>query len=360
VNENNVLIGRCPVTDRYRTGFIVVALCLLPCPSVAEDAEVFELVPGLLRIEELSEEGSFEEAMQLGEALLRPNSFASWRRDLEQEGSWFLAPALKAVDPALDLVGANGHGAPERAAIHYARGVVQLLGEDAGAAKGEFSSARSLSGAGRLRLDSGYNLGTLVLHQGEEAFAEIPEVSGNPGLPPGQAQVQQGAPPTDAPEEDPLEKARGLYLEAKDLLVQRLRLDWRDPDTRANLELAQRRLQQLDEIEKQREEQQQEQEQEQDQEEPEDSEPKDDQEGDQEDQQDPGEQEEEPKEGEQEEQSEPEEQGEEQQQAQPEERYLTQEEVQRLLDMLKEYEEKGEEVRERLHQKRQRRTERDW
>jgi len=46
---------------------------------------------------------------------------------------------------------------------------------------------------------------------------------------------------------------------AKEHLVERLRADWRDEDTRANLEWIQRRLAELEEIERQREEQQQEQ-----------------------------------------------------------------------------------------------------
>jgi len=317
-------------------------------------------------MKELSEEGNTEEALRIGEALLRPDSFASWRRDLELEGSRVIEPALELAGPALSLFGLTGDDPGRRAAVHYARGVVQLLEEDRDAARTEFGSSTTLAGGGELRLDASYNLGTTVLLQGEEAFANIPEVAGLSGAPPMQPSVPHGAqlpgtPPGGpaAEEEDPLEKARALYLEAKDLLVERLRLDWRDEDTRANVELAMRRLRQLDEIEQQREEQQQEQEQ-QEQEQSDDS--------DQQKQGDQANQENDPQEGEQEqpEEQEPPDPSEEpseeesQQKGQPEERTLTEEEVQRLLNMLQEYEEQGKEALEQRRQGRRRRTERDW
>lgn len=339
-----------------RPEIIAGIVCLLPLLLSAEEPEPLKLGSGLTRMKELSEEGNTEEALRIGEVLLRPDAFASWRRDLELGDSKVIAPALELAEPALELFGLTGHDPGRRAAVHYARGVVQLLEEDRDAARTEFGSSTTLAGGGELRFDASYNLGTTVLLQGEEAFANIPEVAGLSGAPPMQPSVAQGTTPPAEEEEDPLEKARALYLEAKDLLVERLRLDWRDEDTRANIELVMRRLRQLDEIEQQREQEQQEQEQ-QDQEQSDESEPQD--QGDQEKQEN---QENDPQEGEQEQQDPSEQQGEEesQQEGQPQERTLTEEEVQRLLNMLQEYEEQGKEALEQRRQGRQRRTERDW
>src|SRR5690606_24191728 len=126
-----------------------------------------------------------------------------------------------------------------------------------------FESARLLAGPGALRLDATYDLGSLFLAAGEEQRAKLPEISGQPAQPPPPPPVAApgGAAPQAPP--DPLQLARAAYLAARERLVERLRMDWRDPDTQANVELVQRRLRELDEIERQREQEKKEQEQQQ-------------------------------------------------------------------------------------------------
>jgi len=153
----------------------------------------------------------------------------------------------------------------ERASAHYALGViVATRAQDdpeeseplRAAAREAFSAARALAGPGELRADAIYDLGVLELLHAEAVRATIPEISGQPPAPiPAQA---PSATPDGAPPSDPLAQARTLYGAAKTWLVERLRLDWRDEDTRANLELIQRRLHELDALEEQRQEQQQE------------------------------------------------------------------------------------------------------
>lgn len=310
----------------------------------------------------------------------------------------------------------------ERARAHYALGVISAVRAAASKPGAEdeqpaqcwqisaeaFAAARALAGPGELRLDATYDLGCLALLQAEDARARIPEVSGAASsAPPLSGQPgsgQAGAPPgaAPAPETDPLEEARALYLEGKTWFLERLRADWRDPDTRANLEWIQRRLHELEEIEKQRqqEEQQGDRDQEQQQGEQQPGDPQEEQqEGEPEEQEDregePGQEEQEPggsqDPGEDEKQEEPpadqppppgesqQEQprtgeepagGEEQTPAQaaepqegepaPSERVLTREEVLRLLDKLAELEEQGKKLEALLRAKRRTPTERDW
>jgi hypothetical protein len=110
-------------------------------------------------------------------------------------------------------------------------------------------------GASELRLSSMYNLGSLALEQGEEWYHKLPEVSGKPAAPapPPPTAAVQGQPPGP----DPLAEARKSYLAARERFVERLRAQWNDADTRADVELVQRRLKRLDEIEKKRKEEQQ-------------------------------------------------------------------------------------------------------
>lgn len=352
--------------DRGWRALPAAALALVPLLCAADEPESLALAPGLERMEELSAKGETEEALAIGEALLRPDAFTSWRRDLELEGSTVIAPALDLAEPVLEWLGLTGRTAEQRAAVHYALGVALLAAEDPAKAKEAFGEARALAGRGGLRLDSAYNLGTVVLEEGEEAFARIPEVAAArgqaPPQPPSAPAVPAGPPgpggaaPAAEPE-DPLQVARALYLEAKELLVDRLRLDWRDPDTRANVELVMRRLRQLDELQRQREQQKQDQQQ-QDQDQDQDQGKPEDQQG-QQDQQKPEDQK-----GEEEKQDQqpPDQQRGEQddQEGEVQERYLTEEEVQRLLDMLERYEEEGKQVLEQRLQGQRRSTKRDW
>lgn len=305
---------------------------------------------------------------------------------------------------------------PERARAHFALGVVaatRALEEkpddpeqaeaQCTAAREAFSAARALAGPGELRADATYDLGALELLHAEAVRATIPEISGQPPaqtMPIPQPGAAPGAAPTAPPAApaDPLAEARKLYGAAKTWLLERLRLDWQDEDTRANLELIQRRLHQLDEIEKQREQQKQEQkDQNQDQEnkdKKQDQDQKDKDEKDQsdksQDQQDPqdgkeGDQNEEKKkpEGEQppeKDQPQPDEKqpGEEEQQpegqegeqppedgtqpppAQPEERVLTREQVMQLLDKLADLEKQQKALEAALRAKRRAAAKRDW
>jgi len=156
----------------------------------------------------------------------------------------------------------------ERAKAHFSLGLLYATRARANPEEGdplreksrdEFSAARALAGPGDLRADATYDLGALELFHAESVRAKIPELGGqtlapnSPSAPPG----IPGLPPPAAA--DPLKDARALYEAARGWFVERLRLSWQDEDTRANLELIQRRLHELDELEKKREEQKQEQ-----------------------------------------------------------------------------------------------------
>jgi len=248
----------------------------------------------------------------------------------------------------------------ERALVTHARGVLEMQAGELLAAASFLEQARAQAGPGVIRLDSTYDLGVMYLEEGERHRAQIPEFSGGAPAP---APLPGGA--EEAP--DPLESARANYLKARDWFVERLILDWRDADTRANVELTQRRLRELDELERQRQEQE-----DQEQQEPKDGQEP--QEGDEEgeessdDEQDPGEDSEENAEGEREPQEpgegedppEEEPQTDEDDEADPQEIHLTQEEMQRLLDALREIEEEGAEVQDALRRIGRQDVARDW
>ncbi len=359
-----------------------LAPVVLPAPEAGFKSE-------LERVEALCEAGEFEESLAASEALLRASWLDEWRRELELDGSWLLAPLLDIADPWLDRFDFGGASANERAAAYYARGLVlhrrelelPASAEEAAQAPDEtprasFERAIALAAETGIRADASYNIGTLALLAGEAWRQQIPEISGQAAAP------AMGAPHAAGAEEeapDPLEEARKAYLEAKALLSVRLQLDWRDPDTRANMELVLRRLKELDEIEKQREEQedeQQDQQDQQDEQKPEDSDQdkdkdqEQDQEQDGEDAEEPqAPEDEEPKdEPEQDEPQEPESEpeppepseSEAEPQEQQQEQFLTREEVQRLLDKLKAHEEEGEEQRAKQRRAGRRKTRRDW
>ena len=248
----------------------------------------------------------------------------------------------------------------ERALIPHARGVLEMQAGEQALAAAALEEARAQAGPGMIRLYSTYDLGVLYLEEGERFRALIPELSGGA---PGPSPI-----PADAEEApDPLEEARKHYLKAREWFVERLVLDWRDADTRANAELVQRRLRELDEIVREREEQQQDQEQQEPREgeEPQES----DEEGEEssEDEQEPGEEspenaegEREPEEPEGEDEPEEEQEDEEAEEAEAQEVHLTQEEMQRLLEALREIEEEGEEVQEALRRIGRQNVDRDW
>jgi Ca-activated chloride channel family protein len=350
-------------------GALCVALAL-----AAGDGGVAQLEDGLARMRQLAEGEDPAGALALGEELLAPGEFSRWRREQELAESRFLVPLLDFADPALDLLRLSGLQREERAHVHFALGVTSLLAQDAKGAIAEFERAHARAGAGELRLDAAYNLGTLALLSGEAWRAQIPELGGTPPAPSQAPAPAPGAGAADVEPEppDPLAEAKAAYLAALEHFSGRLRLDWGDADTRANTELCLRRLRELEQVEQQREQQQQQQQQDQQQQDQEqqDQEQQDQQQQDQQQQdhqqdqqqqdgaekpQEPQEQEPKPDEQPQEEQP-----GEEPQESEPQEVYLTKEEVQRLLDRLQQYEEQGEELRERQRAQRRLPTARDW
>jgi hypothetical protein len=358
-------------------------------PELAfSDRFALNLPDGLAKIEELTLQEDYEGAKQAGIALLAMRSFDAWRGALDlADDSWW-NPVIDKVEPLAEYFKLS-FSRTEKAHLQYTLGVVALAEEDAKTAKRKFETTTAKAGPGTLRAAASYNISTLALFSGEAWRAQMPEFGGQPPAPGPVAPPAPGAPPADPKEPpDPLEEARAAYLAAKAGYIQRLRLDWNDADTRANMELVMRRLRELDEIERQREEEEQEeQNDENEDEESEDSEsekddkekqdpsedqsesdPSDDQENsDQDEEQQPENPEpEEPSEEDQEQDpSEEEQEGEDQQEAEEQpsepqqEVFLTKEEVQRLLDRLKEHEEQGQELRERKRRAK-RPTARDW
>lgn len=245
-----------------------------------------------------------------------------------------------------------------------------------------FHKARGLVGSQPLGLDAIYDAGTYRLHGAEELRLAIPELREKLGLqplPPAGPQASPAGPSipapgaTPAPQEqpDPIAVARQAYLGARTDLIDRWHCDARDRDTRANLELVQRRLRELDELEKQREEQQQdEQQQNQDDQQKDKQDPGQEQQQ-QDQQQDPQDQqdqqgEEQPKQDQEQQQPKPDDQeSKDQKQAQPDpkdmrEEKLSPEEVMRLLDQLQKIEEQAEQVRAQMRERRRVPVKKDW
>jgi len=329
------------------------------------------LAPGILQVREFAEQGDVTAARVLADMLIAPRGVAGLRLAWWNEGGAFVRGLLDATSSWTEPLGWNGRPFAERARISLERGLVSLAPEERGMAERDFGRALALAPAGELRAHASYDLALLPLLEGEDWRAQIPELGGTPPQPvPGAAPVPEEEPP------DPLEMARGAYLEARARFIERLKLDWRDADTQANVELIQRRLRELDQIEQQREEQQQEQDQQHEGEENQDQEQDSDQQ-DQEDQQDPEDGEQEPQDGEDgedgEDQQEPEQppegdesqeesqdQQNEPQDAEPQEVHLSQEELQRLLNRLAEHEKEAEALKELRHQRGSKGVDKDW
>ncbi|MAF65928.1 MAG: hypothetical protein CMJ84_09775 [Planctomycetes bacterium] len=347
----------------------LLALPLLFVRAGDVGGETPDLAEGLARIERWTEAGEFEKATALADELLSPTAFERWRTSLEEQGSRVLAPAVDFCAPVLEQLGLCALPEPVRGELFFARGLVRLEAQDAGGAQRGFGLARSLGGRGSLRLAATYDLGVTAFLQGEQWRARILE---QPAARPG---LIGEPPPVDGEQPDLLAEAREAYLRARGHLVERLRADWRDADTRANVELVQRRLRWLEEQQRRREEQQQQQ-----QDSEEDSEEESEGEEQEGEPSEGGEQQAENGEGDEdsrgetgqegeehpeeepsaEEDEETEGDGEEAGSADPQEIYLTREEGQRMLDKLAEHEEQGEEVKARLYQNRRQRVERDW
>ena len=287
------------------------------------------------------------------------------------------AAAVEAATALLESPGFAAAPERDRAEILYTIGVARQRAEARREAIEAFLRARDLAGPGELRLDATYNVAALLLLEAEDVRAQIPEVSGAAPAPPAPPPPSGGAPQADAAP-DPLEVALAAYRGARTAHLDRLRLDAAHEDTRANLELIQRRLRELEEIREQREQQQEQEQSEEsgDEENPEgqeseDSESQDQdqgQEGEEGEKQDPSEPED-PEESEQpedssEEQAPPEE-GEQEQEPQPspaseEEQMMSREEIQRLLDRLAEIEEEARNVQQALTRRNRVPVEKDW
>ncbi|HVS08377.1 MAG TPA: hypothetical protein VMS76_00790 [Planctomycetota bacterium] len=329
-------------------GFLLLALqAAAPAQAPREALETGEAhagsVPDTLRvIRDRSEDEQHERALELAAVLA---ASAEWQAAPERE----------------------------RAEGSYLLGVARERAADRAGAVAAFRSGAALAGPGELRLDSLYNAGSVLLADAEELRLRVDEVRSKLGLPP--LDPQPGAaglaplPATKGKEgPDDVELARGRYREARAELALRLRAGPGDIDTRANLELIQRRLRELDEIEREREQQEQEQQQQK----PEDQQKeKGDQEQDPE-QQDPSQdpqqeqgedredtQAEEPEPGEDEETKTEDSQKPAAKEA-AEERLLSREEVQRLLDQLQAIDEKARAVRAALQSRRRMPVEKDW
>lgn len=266
----------------------------------------------------------------------------------------------------------------ERAETLYALGVGAGRAGDIPAAVESFQRARGLAGSTELGLASAFNAGTYLLIGAEELRRQIPEIREQLGLPPlSQAPAAPAGPGAAAQAPDALQIAREAYLRARSELADAWRAAPAEADTRANLELAVKRLRELDALEKQREEQQQEQQQDQQQDpnsqqDPQEKPPESQDKQDKQDQQQP--QDSQPKEGEQSEQQ-PDEQPQpkedqqdeskqDPQQAQPnaeqEELQLSPEEMARLLDQLQKIEEQARQVEALLRERRRTPVKKDW
>ncbi|MFT7677543.1 MAG: hypothetical protein ACI8QC_001521 [Planctomycetota bacterium] len=338
-----------------------------------------EFDAGFRTFQSLCAKGDLEEAESLAEVL-------RLRADQDQRTDWLenMAGSEKAR-LARRLMGGLGLGDAPRAPlgdderavlIRWTLGVARAESGAVQEAELDFEAVRA-GGHGELRLDGMYGLGWLGLSLAEILYESIPEVTGasldpmSPGFQP------QAAGGEDEP--DPLELAKKAFELSLEHFLERLALDWRDADTRANVELIQRRLRRIEEIEDKRKQEEgtdrsQEDPEEQDkqeddsqessgeqgapsdEEQDEDSDPKEsensdeEQEGSEED----SEEENDDEAGEQDEDS-----GDEQD-AETQEVFLTEEEMKRLLETTQQHNQEGEEMRAKMKSKGRVPTERDW
>lgn len=349
---------------------VLLLLALLQAPPEPWSGPLAE---GLAEVKRLSESGATAEALALTERLLAPTPSAKWREAATARRGW-KRTVVEAAGPILGAFGVASLSDAERATIHHARGVLLAASEDGQrlAAVDAFERARSLAGPGELRLDATYDAGWTWFTEGEAHRAKIPEIAGTAPQPAAPA----GPPGAEPPAPDPLALARTAYLQARERFVDRLKLESSDADTRANLELTERRLRELDEIQKKREEEKKKQEQEQEQE---DQQKKDEQDPDKDEQSKDEEKkdsekkpDEPPKPDEKKPDEKPPEDPKKDEQkpdepkkdAEPkpakEDQQLTREEVMRLLDILKSREEEGKKLQEQLRAAGRVKVKKDW
>ncbi len=408
-------------TARAPLAATLLLACALPLAGCAgEGSSELEpwpgtLAEGLATIEDLSAQGRFDDALLIADRMDRVGALAGLRARAAEITAGASEDLLAPLDRSLSGLGLPVLTSPQRGEIQFARAVALLgstaetaasnpaAGPTAGPAAGPEDAARRMvragtglerarGGGGKTKIDAVYDLGTLDLLVAESIRATLPEVSGGPPPPP--PSDKDAASGKD--DQDPLDLARAAYLAARGDLVERLRMGAGE-DARANAELVLRRLRELDEIERQREEQQEEQQDPQSEGEP--SDESQENEGSEEEQQDPSESEDEEQQGDQESESEQssEEESEEEPEEEPEEEseeesedsqeeepadepadesedaqeeaeddpgegeeLMTAEELSRLLDLNRKYQENGEELRRILRLGRKVPARRDW
>ena len=374
------LLGEAGLRERRpgerKPASAALALAFLALPQAAPAVQPWKgtLAQGLAEMQRLSEQNQPDGALAIAERLLAPDGFSRWRERATAQPGWKRTVVL-AADPLFAAVGLSELGPVERASVQFAKGVALARAEKRADAAPAFETARALAGPGDLRLDSTYDLGWIALEEGEAQRARIPEISGQPAaVPAAPAPTPAGAAPGPPPPADPLELARAAYLAARERFVEHLKAGSGDEDARANAELAQKRLRELDKIQQKREEEKQKQEQEK-----KDQQKKDQQQKDQDKKDDPNKDQdkkdqdqkdadkkdspekkpdEKPKEDKKDEESDK------AKKSQPpqasKEEPLTKEEVMRLLDTLKDREEEGRKLQEQLRRSRRAKVKKDW
>ena len=314
------------------------------------------------------ESGDLESVRQIGATLTRSTSTEALLMALDPDGGAWWSRVFTDVAGRL---GWESRTPLQSAYAHHLIACAERRADDLDAAEPHLEKARAWAGPGALRLDAIYDLGWIDLHRAEALYDTIPEVHGGSNDP-----MSPGYVPDDANTEDPLAPAKAAYLAARAHFAERLRMDWQDADTRANVELIQRRLKSIADIEEQRK--QDEGQERSDEGDPENQDNPESQDQDSNGQKSPGgEQSEnqEPKEGSEDQESEGEQQdaedaepeetkegetNEAEEGEEPEETHMTKEEMQRLLDNLKDHGEVGEDIM-KMNRRRQRvRVEKDW
>jgi len=280
----------------------------------------------------------------------------------------------------------------QRARVRFDVGLARALAGAQDDAVADLRAAAGLAGPGDLRAKSLYAAGTARLLAAEALRVKVPEIAKKLGLepPPPPGMIPGGPPIPEQAAPNPIELARTAYLNARTELLQRLKLEWRDADTRANLELVARRLRELDEAERQRKEEQQQQQQQQQQQKQQDQQKKQqppDQPQDKDQKQDPNQDQKPPEDQQKQPDQKPEDgkdqpdkpqeppkdqqdkdkqdKDKQQQEAKPdpakmEEQVMSKEEVQRLLDRLQDIEDQAKALRAMLRERRRAPVERDW
>ncbi|MEY2807001.1 MAG: hypothetical protein RIR65_1418 [Planctomycetota bacterium] len=314
---------------------------------------------GLEELERRIAAGDHAGVRDLVRRLEAPDALARRRAEWIAAGAW-RASALRAIDPAIELLRLRPRAAAIAGELALVDGVAALGLEQWEQAQAAFLLARA-EGSGATRLEAVDALADLEL-AAAEALRPGPDGSApaaaQVATPPGGA--NPNAPASAAgPAEDPIAKARAAYLVARARLVERLRLERHDADARANLELVQRRLEELRRLEEQRRREEEERRREQQEQQDKDKD-KDEQERQPEDQQ--GQDQQEQPEEEQQDQRQPSEADESKadDQAPKPAAAMSKEEAQKLLDKLKELEEKGEELRATLLKDRRQKVDKDW